>query len=282
MPKLNYQKLLLYPCVLFFSVAGLAQEFQGVATYMTKRNFSINLDDSRISEQQKKMISDRLKNFSETSYTLTFSKTESLFQKEASLAPEVSGRGGVSVRMIGASGIGIMYVNLAEKRSVHQLELMGKFFLIEGELNRPQWKITQESKQIGNYTCYKATYSFTQRRPVFLGGKRSNPGNLPPVEEKEVEVVAWYTPQIPVSFGPNQQTGLPGLILELNDGTSTTLCTKVVINPEKKKIIKAPSKGKVVDRKDFEEIQRKQMQEMRERRNNNSGRGRGERIIIQG
>ncbi len=33
---------------------------------------------------------------------------------------------------------------------------------------------------------------------------------------KQIEVVAWYTPQIPVSNGPGEYWGLPGLILEIN------------------------------------------------------------------
>ena len=32
---------------------------------------------------------------------------------------------------------------------------------------------------------------------------------------KTIDIVAWYTPQIPVSHGPAEFGGLPGLILEL-------------------------------------------------------------------
>lgn len=281
MPKIFYQQLLLFTCTLFFSVNGIAQDFQGEATYITKRNFSFKMDDSRISEQQKKMISERLKRFSEITHTLVFNRTESVFQQQESLEPQLPNRQGVNIRTMGNLGNGgIMYVNLAQQQSTHQIELMGKYFLVEDELFRPQWKMTQESKQIGNYTCYKATYTLKVRRSAFQLDRRPASGKEPPMEEEDVEVVAWYTPQIPVSFGPNRLTGLPGLILELNDGRNTTLCTKVVINPEKKKEIKAPSRGKKIDQKSFEEIQFKQLQEMRERRNNSPNRG--DRIIIRG
>jgi GLPGLI family protein len=51
-------------------------------------------------------------------------------------------------------------------------------------------------------------------------------------------------PEIPVSQGPEGYWGLPGLILEVNDGKTVLLCSKVVLNPKVKAEIKAPSKGR--------------------------------------
>ena len=64
-------------------------------------------------------------------------------------------------------------------------------------------------------------------------------------------VTAWYTPQIPVSQGPGEYWGLPGLILEVNAGTTTVLCTEITLNPNEKVTIKKPSKGKKVTRDEF-------------------------------
>lgn len=228
------------------------------------------------------MIQERMNQFSESTHKLTFNRTASVYQAEQSLAPQgVAGaRGGMRMQMMGSMDRGKLYVDLAAQQFTRESELMGKFFLIQDSLDRPQWKMTQETKTIGQYTCYKATYTQTVRRPVFLAGKRPTPGEEPPVEEIEMEIVAWYTPQIPVSMGPDQLTGLPGLILEVNNGNSTTLCTQVVINPEEKKEIKAPKKGKLVDQKTYEKIQEERMKEMRERFR--GGPGRGERVIIRG
>lgn len=268
---------------LAFVIPLHAQDFQGEATYVTKRNFSVNLDEAQMSEQQKKMIRERMKQFSESTHKLTFNRTSSIYQSEASLSPQTpGGRGGMRFRMMGAGGSGKLHVDIARQQYTRQVELMGKFFLIQDSIERPKWQMTQETKKIGNYNCFKATYTQTVRRPMFRPGQRARRGEAPPMEEEEVEVVAWYTPQIPVSMGPEQWTGLPGLILELSDGNATTLCTQVVMNPKEKKAIEAPKKGKVVNQKDFEEIQQKQMEEMRERFRNNSGRAQGQRIFISG
>ena len=93
------------------------------------------------------------------------------------------------------------------------------------------------------------------------------------VEEKEemVEVVAWYSPMIPVSQGPTEYWGLPGLILELSAGNTTMLCSKIVMNPEEKIEIKRPTKGEVVTKKEYNEIITGKMQEMRDNRGRGSG-----------
>lgn len=71
--------------------------------------------------------------------------------------------------------------------------VLDKKFLITDELNY-NWNITNETKQIQNYTCYKATTSFR--------------GN---------NFEAWFTPDIPVNAGPWKWFGLPGLIVEASD-----------------------------------------------------------------
>ena len=82
---------------------------------------------------------------------------------------------------------------------------------------------------------------------------------------EEYTVTAWYTPQIPVSSGPRSYHGLPGLILEINDGSETMICSKIVLNPKDKLSISEPSKGKKVNQKEFYEIMEKKMKEMNDR-----------------
>ena len=97
--------------------------------------------------------------------------------------------------------------------------------------------------------------------------------------KKMQTTTAWYTLDIPVSNGPRQYGGLPGLILEINDGNQTIVCTEIVLNPKDKPNIKEPEKGKVVNREKFEEISRKKTKEMME---NFQGRGGGMQIRIGG
>lgn len=85
-----------------------------------------------------------------------------------------------------------------------------------------------------------------------------------------MHITAWFTPEIPVNQGPEMYWGLPGLILEVNDGKTVILCSKVVLNSKDKAEIKAPTKGTVVTQKEFDETVTKKMEEWRQM---NQGRG---------
>jgi len=112
---------------------------------------------------------------------------------------------------------------------------------------------------------------------------KDSTGTKEKVEEieipKEIEVTAWYTLQIPINQGPAEYWGLPGLILEINADRTTILCSKIIMNPSEKEVIKVPSKGKEVSQKEYNEIVTKKMEEMREMR---GGRGRRDGVRIRG
>ena len=135
---------------------------------------------------------------------------------------------------------------------------MSRVFEFEN-LENAKWKMSGESKKIGQYTCYKATYIKQEEEKVFSFGNwsQTNGTNQPkkPKKMRDVEVVAWFTPEIPVSSGPSWYQGLPGLILEVSDDDTTILCTKIVMNPKEKTKIKRPKKGKVISNQDFVTLQ---------------------------
>jgi len=77
-----------------------------------------------------------------------------------------------------------------------------------------------------------------------------------------VEVTAWYTPQIPISQGPDIYWGLPGFMMEVNFKNTTILCTKIALSKDKEVTIKAPDKGDVVTRDEYTKTILKKMEEM--------------------
>lgn len=94
------------------------------------------------------------------------------------------------------------------------------------------WKVSSESKMIGDYTCYKAT-----------GFKVYNAGG----KEMRIPIIAWFCPEIPYSFGPLQYGGLPGLIMELQ--TNRTLYGLISIDLKKNNlaIAKMPDWEKITE-----------------------------------
>ena len=85
--------------------------------------------------------------------------------------------------------------------------------------------------------------------------------------------------------GPEDFQGLPGLILEINDGSLTLVCTKIVINPKDKTDIVEPSKGKEVSEEEFQAIMDKKNKEMMDdmqARNRGNGNSSSRVMIIGG
>ena len=156
-------------------------------------------------------------------------------------------------------------------------EFFGKQFLIKDDLNPIEWVMGKESKQIGQYMVFKATATVPDTSFDISSFRRPNGGEDNKEEEKQertVDVVAWYTLQVPVNQGPDNYWGLPGLILEVNAGDTTILCTKIVMNSKDKDNIDKPAKGDVVTQEEYTKITTQKMEEMR---SNWRGRGRGRR-----
>ena len=70
-----------------------------------------------------------------------------------------------------------------------------------------KWKTDSETKTICGYTCMKATCTWRGR-----------------------DYTAWYSPQIPVPYGPWKFGGLPGLIMAVSDATGEYSWEAVAVN----------------------------------------------------
>ncbi|CAL2094094.1 putative GLPGLI family protein [Tenacibaculum sp. 190524A02b] len=90
------------------------------------------------------------------------------------------------------------------------------YYIVEEVLPAIKWEITRETKKIGEYICFKALARFRGRN-----------------------YTAWFTPQVPVLFGPYKFHGLKGLILEIADDTK-----EVMFRAEKIEYVQLPIQKK--------------------------------------
>lgn len=251
-----------------------AQNFTGKAVYKTHRKLDVDLSkNENVTDEMQKLISEQLKKQFQKTYNLVFTRTESTYKQEQKLsAPQ---RTNVQIMIVGNSGGNdVLYKNIKEKKYANKTEISGKRFLIEDKLPSFDWKMTGETKTIGTYTCYKAERTREEKQFDVSSGKVKE-------ETATVKTTAWYTPEIPISNGPNLYGGLPGLILEVHDGKETIVCSEIVLNPSKKITIKKPTKGKKVTSEEFNKIQEKKRNEMLERYKNNRKSKDGKSISIE-
>lgn len=259
--------------ILFTTLFSFAQNFTGKAVYKTSRksNFKIGGENSTMPEAQKQEIEARLRKMNQKTFILEFDKSTSAYKQEAKLnAPQPKANGLRVVSFGGSTTTDVFYKNIKEKRYTNKTAIMGKAFLIKDSLPIYDWQLSSETKNIGKYTCYKATIS----KEVDKKSMKIVDGKLDEVITKvTVNTTAWYTPQVPISNGPGTYYGLPGLILEINDGTTTMVCTEIILNPSNKINIEEPEKGKIVDQKEYSKISNQKSKEMLERFRSKDGKG---------
>lgn len=178
---------------------------------------------------------DAVQNASDIEYSLYINKNKSYYKKEESLEIENNSINITSV----LGGRGVYYYDLKTKKNLHEKNTRLGDFLIEYE--KLNWELTNETKKIDKYTCLKATTTIVRKK---LNGYL------------EKKIIAWYTPEIALSFGPKNYNGLPGLILTLQEGTKLSLVAKTIdLNPEKDIIITEPTKhSERITYKEYEEI----------------------------
>jgi len=279
-----------------------AQEFQGMAVYESKTStsdFKTRMEGNKdMTPDMQKMIEERMKKMFEKTFILNFNKSASIYKEEEKLDAPGQGGGGMRIMSSMMGGGGTNYKNVKQKTYSVDKEFMGKEFLIKDSLPNYAWKMESETKLIGGYTCFKATAV----RPVSQSdfrNFRSKKEKKEPKEEaktdsgavkeesipkktnfmedfelpKEITITAWYSPEIPINQGPENYWGLPGLILEVNDGKTIILCSKIVLNSKEKAEIKEPTTGKVISQKEYDETVVKKMEEFRQMNQGKGGNG---------
>jgi len=249
-----------------------ANDFQGKATYISKSRLELGTWGARMSEARKKQIAARLKNRLEKEFVLVFNKEESLFTEQEQL-DAISGATDSWGKNFAA---GENYKNVKSDKQIQQQEFYGKKFLVKDRLQPMNWTLGNETKKIGNYTCFKATtfiptddllwYSFSWSRMRTTNYSEEKTTEVDDKSLDITEVEAWYTPQIPVRHGPSEYWGLPGLILEVSAGETTMLCSKIILNPSDVIEIEAPSKGSVVTKSEYQDLIQNKMVEFRNNR----------------
>lgn len=263
--------------VMVFSTNQMkAQDFQGQATYESKTIIKdeVKIDGPNMTPDMKAMLEEKMKKAFEKSYVLNFNKTESIYEEPQRLEAPGASSGGLVIKT-SSSNDGKIYKNIKDKTMLLEEDFFGKEFLITDSLPNWNWQLINETKKIGNYTCYKAisvipvskedleAYEKMQKKK-----KEGKTQIFSLSEPKERTITVWYTPEIPISQGPGEYWGLPGLIMEVSDARTVVLCSKIVLNPKDKITIKVPKRGKKVTKKEYELLIEKQMEQMKDSKGN--------------
>ena len=194
-------------------------------------------------------------------YYLDFNLTASVFKEKPKLDAGKNMRFNGMIKRI-------LYKNLATKTYKDYRPVMSEAYLVSDSLPDYHWKITGESKKIGNFNVIKAVGN----EQIEQNGK-----------EKTQKITAWFAPELPIGNGPKMYWGLPGLIIELHAGKAVYVLKELIANPKDKIEIKAPEKGKKVNYEEFKKERKEifeKMQKMYKNRRGEKSNGRHIRITM--
>lgn len=258
MKKLIFSFLL----VTSVSIAAIAQMKEGKILYERKVNMHRFITDPEMKA--------RIPEFRTDKFELLFTEQASLFRTVVDdeapdpFANNGGDRGGgprFMFRMPETS----TYTDIATQMQYESRAMFEKNFLVIDSLKQNRWKISDETKTIAKYVCKKATTMVAapqQMRMRIGNGPRAAEDTVAP-KPKEVELVVWYTEDIPVSVGPDNYAGLPGAILEVNtDNSANTITATEVSTKFPKKELVQPTKGDKMNRAQFQDAMKKIMEDM--------------------
>jgi GLPGLI family protein len=252
---------------LFTMVSANAQMKEGKIVYERKINMWKMITDPEMRT--------RIPEFRTSEFELLFNDQASLFrtvpEDEAPDPFANSGGGGGGPRFMFRMPETTTYTNIATQMQYESRPMFEKTFLIIDSLKPLKWKISEETKTIAKHVCKKATTTVTAqnvRIGVGARGMGRNSGdttNKPgaAITPKETEVVVWDTEDIAASVGPDNYSGLPGAILEvdMDNGANVTTATEVSTKYPKKELVQ-PTKGDIMNKAQFQDAMKKLMEDM--------------------
>ena len=205
--------------LIFFSL-GFAQKKSGIAIYKVTP-----IQENHDKKDAFSMLKNQAGNlFGFISYNLYFSPTASLFSIDEKMKTDVSDRQQELALIM--AGRGKYYTQKNKDSLLYQTIFEGDLFLISRSSKNTLWKITTEKKIINGFECLKAI------------GRHKPYGH-----KSDYEVVAWFTPKLNLPYGPREFSGLPGLILELEEKAYGNIYYCTQINFDETVTFEKPNKG---------------------------------------
>lgn len=185
-------------------------------------------------------VKQALKQLNDQEYKLSFNANIALYKKEETMSVEVINPVVEAFTRSFSGFRGEVYYDRIKNRIIHKKEYLGQIFLINKK--RIHWQLTKDTLKIDGYLCYKAKAIRTIQNSEGL---------------HELDVIAWYTTDIPLPYGPDGYAGLPGLILQLEDNGTLTYVQKIKFLKNKTNMISLLENGEKITEEKFNAIVKK-------------------------
>ncbi len=235
---------LIFPCLTVFS-----QQISGIAAYEIRMLHSPGSFTMSDADKQKLPLQVQLQlqasmNAAVHNMQLEFDGDKALFHQ--GLQSDTEEQYGNSQMKVSAKMEGNgkeIYRDLAAKSETNVSVLGDNTFRVTAPLETLAWKLSDEVKMIAGHTCYKATLPGDPVRRIVNGKEEKLPAT---------DITAWYAKDIPVQHGPGRYYGLPGLILQVDEGFRSITC--IGIDVKTGTAVAPPTSGKAIGKAEFDKL----------------------------
>ncbi len=250
---------------LLFITTIQAQTKEGIIVYERKINMH-----KRITDPQMRAY---IPEFRTSKHELLFSDSASIYRTIPEDEMPETNEGGVRMVMRFGGGDGDeLYKNFSLLQSIRQTDIGSKTYIVEDSIRTQQWKLSNETKTMMGYSCRKAIAKQTLRIAGNVrmitntnGVSDTTKSSTSQPQQQEVEIIAWYAEEIVSPVGPENNGGLPGVILQLDINGGETVFTAVDIKKEvNSKLVKAPTKGKKITSQEYAKLMQQMIDNMQQ------------------
>jgi len=216
------------------SVSSVSEGVSGIIKYEQFNRFDVSVfgEDSKVVKWLSGMPTGRL-----SAKALFFTNSYSLYENDLSDNIVIDSKAQVMTEKIAylkppMPEVRKVYMDLSKNKITEQVELMTRFFIIEKDIEALPWKTGSNQRKIQGYICHEGIST-----------------------RGEETIIAWFTPEIPVSFGPENYRGLPGMILAIDiNGENVILATSIDIDAPMESTLVKPNDGKKIKQETFDQI----------------------------
>jgi len=221
-----------------FQLLSFAQAKNGIAYYQKIFKNTDSLEEIRLSSEMKFILNEVRNKSKDIIYNLEFKDSLAKFYMQETMSNDNENAVVSKFTNIILKNDEVYYYKLNDSIALTEKDIFGEIIIIKDSLPDNKWNLSNEKKEIDGRTCFKATKLLTA-----IKNKKG-----------QTEIIAWYDPTINISFGPNGYFGLPGLIIEIEEGKIITQLTRIEFSKNTKDII-FPVKGKKMNRPDYEKYE---------------------------
>jgi GLPGLI family protein len=232
---------------------GKTQDLSGTISYQQTIRYNFkNIKEAHENDQRTSSWLASLPEEANAEQLLYFNGNKALFEEDLSKSVVADPRLQRAVMYEGMLSpprpvVQKVYYDFDKNQKVEQVEYLTRIFLVSSEIEAVPWKLGSEKKKVLEYTCMNATVTMDDQ-----------------------EIVAWFSPEVPISLGPSFFGGLPGLILAVErNGETAYVATSVNLTPPAEVSMQEPDKGSKVSKEEFAAIRVEKEKEWEENKEGN-------------